>query len=48
MNFLITGTDKNGNPFKIHTETPWHYNIWKGTIWKLIEGKKKLVKRINW
>jgi hypothetical protein len=46
--FVITGILTNGKRFKpIHTKTPQHYNIWKGTIWQLMNnGKRKLIKRI--
>lgn len=43
--YVITGTDRSGKRFApIHTDTPQHYNIWKGTLWKLVDGKRKLVK----
>lgn len=43
--YVITGTLKNGQRFKaIYTDTPQHYNIWKGTLWKLEGGKRKKVK----
>lgn len=43
--YIITGKLKNGRRFTpIHTDTPWHYNIWKGTLWKISEdGKRKRV-----
>lgn len=46
--YVITGHRRNGQRFKaILTETPWHYNIWIGSIWSIEEnGKRKLVKRI--
>ena len=45
--YVITGILKNGRRFKpFTTRTPQHYNIWNGTIWELIDGKRKLVKRI--
>lgn len=45
--FVITGIDRNGKRFKpIKTNTPQHYNIYKGSLWKITEnGKRKLVKR---
>lgn len=47
MIYVITGILKNGKRFKpITTMFPWHYNIWQGTIWKLIDGKRKLDHRI--
>ncbi len=42
--FVITGTLRNGKRFKpIHTDTPRNYNIWKGTLWEIINGKRKRV-----
>lgn len=48
MKFVITGTLRNGRRFApIYTDTPWHYNIWCGTIWELMEnGKRRKVKSI--
>ena len=45
--FVITGVDRNGKRFEpIHTNLPQHYNIWKGSLWKLEEdGSRKLIKR---
>lgn len=46
--YIITGILVNGKRFKaIQTVSPQHYNIWKGSIWKLDDnGKRKLIKRI--
>lgn len=45
--YVITGCLRNGNRFKpITTITPQHYNIFKGTIWLIKDGKRKLVKSI--
>ena len=45
--YVITGVLRNGRRFNpINTDTPQHYNIWRGTIWKLVNGKRKLVVRI--
>ena len=47
-NYVITGILRNGKRFKpIHTDTPQHYNIWRGTIWRIVDNKRKLLKRIN-
>lgn len=45
--YVITGTGRNGKRFDpIHTNTPQHYNIYKGSLWELKEnGKRKLIKR---
>jgi hypothetical protein len=46
--YVITGVDKSGKRFKpIYTNTPQHYNVWKGTIWNNEGGKRKLVATIN-
>jgi hypothetical protein len=48
INYLITGKDTQGKRFKIYTKTPWHYNIFQGSIWLLDKNDKKvkLIKRI--
>jgi hypothetical protein len=44
--YVITGKDKSGKRFSpITTTTPQHYNIWSGSLWELINGKRKLIKR---
>ena len=44
MNYIITGKDKDNKRFVISTTTPQHYNIWSGTLWKIVDGKRKKVK----
>lgn len=45
--YVIKGTLKSGKRFDpIYTDTPWHYNIWKGTIWEIVKGKRKIIKLI--
>jgi len=45
--YVITGTLRNGKRLSpITTATPQCYNIWNGTVWKLIGGKRKLAYRI--
>lgn len=45
--YVITGVLKNGTRFTpITTTTPQHYNIWRGSVWLIKDGKRKLVKRI--
>ena len=43
--YIITGIDRDNRRFKIETITPQHYNIYKGSLWEIVEGKKKLIKR---
>lgn len=43
--YVITGKDNRGKRFVIHTNTPQHYNIWRGTLWKQDKkGKRKKIK----
>lgn len=38
--FKITGTRPNGRRFAaIHTDEPWNYNIWCGTVWIRVENQ---------
>jgi hypothetical protein len=43
--FEITGKDRSGRRFKVSTTTPQHYNIWSGSLWEIIDGKRKLIRR---
>lgn len=43
--YIITGTDRDGKRFRIETTTPQHYNIYKGNLWEIVNGKKKLIKK---
>lgn len=40
--YLITGKDVNGKRFRIFTRTPWHYNIYQGSIWSIDKNDKKI------
>lgn len=44
--YVITGVDRSGKRFKpIYTNTPQHYNIWKGTLWEILpDGKRRKIK----
>lgn len=46
--YVITGTDRNGKRFKpIYTDTPQHYNIYRGTIWLIKpDGHKQKIKEV--
>ena len=45
--YVITGvlyrSEKRFKP--IYTDTPQHYNIWKGTVWKLVEDENGIKHR---
>lgn len=42
-NYKITGVDAKGKRFKpIYTNFPRHFNIFRGTVWRLLpDGKRK-------
>ena len=47
MSYVITGKLRNGKRFKaIYTDQPWNYNIFQGTVWQLVNGKRKKLKEI--
>ena len=52
--YTITGKDKSGTRFTINTDTPQHYNIWTGTLWRNdlislepLKYKRKRIKTYN-
>jgi len=40
--YLITGKDRAGKRFKIFTRTPYNYNIYQGSIWRIDKNDKKI------
>ncbi len=45
IKYVITGVDRDNKRFIINTTTPQHYNIWSGSLWQIVNGKRKLIKR---
>ena len=44
--YMITGVDKQLRRFNpIRTDTPQHYNIYRGTVWELLKNDPKGRKR---
>jgi hypothetical protein len=43
--YTITGIAKSGKRFVIHTITPQTYTVWKGSLWYIQNGKRKLITR---
>lgn len=44
--YLITGVDKAGKRFKISVDNPTMgraHNVWKGSLWEIIDGKRKRI-----
>ena len=47
--YIITGVDRQGKRFKITTCSAEHalgINVWQGSKWKLVNGKRKLLCRV--
>jgi hypothetical protein len=45
--YVWTGKDARGRQFKpIFTNTPQHYNIFHGTLWEMIDGKRKKIRSV--
>jgi len=48
--FRVTGVDRNNKRFVIESSS-YHYvcmiNLWKGSVWAVLENKKILLKRVN-
>lgn len=48
--YHVTGKTVHGKRFKIVTENPHHalgINLWRGSVWLVREGKRRLVKRAS-
>lgn len=41
--YCITGIDRYNKRFKIYTNNPYHYNIYRGTVW-YIDGNNRRIK----
>lgn len=49
MMYHITGVDVKGRRFKITTSNYMHamcINIWRGTVWRVENGKRTAIKRV--
>ena len=48
--FIVTGVERmNGRRFVIGPTDEFHamcINLWRGSVWEVIDGKRKLVKRV--
>jgi hypothetical protein len=47
--YEITGVLVSGKRFKLLTDNPMHadgINLYRGSVWKVEDGKRKLVKRV--
>lgn len=47
--YVITGVDRNGKRFRIKTSNSiiaFGINVWRGSVWEVTNGKRKLLKRV--
>lgn len=48
--YVVTGTLVSGQRFPaIHTNNPRHalgINLYRGSVWEIVNGKRKLLKRV--
>ena len=47
--YIVTGVDRNGKRFrKEFSEPRWAFgiNLWRGSVWGLLNGKRKLLNRV--
>ncbi|HEY5606261.1 MAG TPA: hypothetical protein VIL45_07060 [Thermoplasmata archaeon] len=47
--YAVTGIDVRGRRFRIRTGNPWQalaVNLYRGSVWLVRDGKRKLVKRV--
>tara|TARA_Y100000034_G_C6634527_1_gene277152 strand:- start:269 stop:490 length:222 start_codon:yes stop_codon:yes gene_type:complete len=49
VKYIVTGVDRQGKRFKKEYSDPkWAFgiNLWQGSIWKEVDGKRKLLRRV--
>lgn len=49
MTYIVTGVDRNGKRFvKQYSEKFWAMgiNLWRGSVWEVTDGKRRLIKRV--
>ena len=48
--YEVTGVDRSGSRFSISTKS-WiqamGINLWRGSVWEVKKGKRKLIKRVE-
>ena len=49
--YHITGIDRNGRRFLTVRTTNYIHamglNLWRGSVWRVSDGKRKLIKRVH-
>jgi hypothetical protein len=49
MHYIVTGVDVRGKRFRLqYTNIRWALgiNLWRGSVWEVSNGKRKLIKRV--
>jgi hypothetical protein len=49
IEYHVTGVDRSGRRFKIVCKNRMHaegINLWKGTVWRVVCGYRKAIKRV--
>ena len=49
VEYHVTGVDRNGRRFKIVTPNLRYadcINLFSGSVWRVVNGKRKLIKRV--
>lgn len=47
--YIVTGIDRNGKRFRKEYDdafTAMHINLWRGNVWRLVDGKKTRIKSV--
>jgi hypothetical protein len=48
--YIVTGKTVRGKRFRINSDNLWHamgINLYRGSVWQVRDGKRKLIKRVN-
>ena len=48
--YEVTGVDRSGRRFKYAYSSAFHamgINLWRGSVWHVRDGKRKLIKRVS-
>ena len=48
--YLVTGVTRTGSRFRVETESLMHalgINLWRGTVWEIVEGHKKKIRTVS-
>lgn len=48
--YIVTGVTRTGHRFRVETESLIHalgINLWKGTVWEIVEGHRKKIRTVS-